>query len=94
MDVKKLNEETISFIQEMVESHQYFYLKYSVPHDVFAFEKEHNIQMFHDFMDFKNPIFSKIETLEKSDQPLIQILENLKKEIQSIFHWMKSILKR
>ena len=74
---KKLNEETISFIQEMVESHQYL-PKYSMFHDVFAFEKEHNIQMFHDFMDFKNPIFSKIETLEKSDQPLIQILENLK----------------
>ena len=53
---KKLNEETISFIQEMVESHQYL-PKYSMFHDVFAFEKEHNIQMFHDFMDFKNPIF-------------------------------------
>ena len=38
------------------------------------------IQMFHDFLDFKHPIFSKIETLEKSDQPLIQILENLKGE--------------
>ena len=76
---KKLNEETISFIQEMVESHQYL-PKYSMFHDIFTFEKEHTIQMFHDFLDFKHPIFSKIETLEKSDQPLIQILENLKGE--------------
>ena len=68
---KKLNEETISFIQEMVESHQYL-PKYSMFHDIFTFEKEHTIQMFHDFLDFKHPIFSKIETLEKSDQPLIQ----------------------
>lgn len=76
---KKLNEETISFIQEMVESHQYL-PKYGMFHDIFTFEKEHTIQMFHDFLDFKHPIFSKIETLEKSDQPLIQILENLKGE--------------
>ena len=62
---KKLNEETISFIQEMVESHQYL-PKYSMFHDVFAFEKEHNIQMFHDFMDFeKSNHFLKIETLGK-----------------------------
>ena len=53
---KKLNEETISFIQEMVESHQYL-PKYSMFHDIFTFEKEHKIQMFHDFLDFKHPIF-------------------------------------
>ncbi len=43
-------------------------------------KKNIRFQMFHDFLDFKHPIFSKIETLEKSDQPLIQILENLKRE--------------
>ena len=89
---KKLNEETISFIQEMVESHQYL-PKYGMFHDIFTFEKEHTIQMFHDFLDFKHPIFSKIETLEKSDQPLIQILENLKGKI-SIFLWMRNIQKK
>ena len=49
---KKLNEETISFIQEMVESHQYL-PKYSMYHDLFTFKNEYNIQMFHDFLDFR-----------------------------------------
>ena len=56
---KKLNEETISFIQEMVESHQYL-PKYGMFHDIFTFEKEHTIQMFHDFLDFNVDICSLI----------------------------------
>ena len=73
---KQLNEETIAFIQEMVQSHQYL-PKYNMFHDISTFEKNYEIQMFHDFLDFKNPIFSKIETIEKSDLSLVQILENL-----------------
>ena len=76
---KQLNEETISFIQEMVQSHQYL-PKYNMFHDVFVYEKDHKIQMFHDFLDFKEPIFSKIESIEKSDLPLVQILEDLRGE--------------
>ena len=76
---KKLNEETISFIQEWLNLIN-IYLNIVCSMTYSQFEKEHKIQMFHDFLDFKHPIFSKIETLEKSDQPLIQILENLKGE--------------
>lgn len=71
---KHLIEDNISFIQEMVISHQYL-PKYTLFHDVFKLEK--NVQFFHDFLSFDNPITSNIYPLEKSDLPLNQILNQL-----------------
>lgn len=76
---KQLNEETISFLQEMVQSNQYL-PKYTMFHDLFTCEKENQFQMFHEFLDFEKPVMSNIYPIEKSDLPLFQILENLQGE--------------
>lgn len=73
---KHLNEETISFIQEMVQSHQYL-PSYNMFHDIYAMEQQNSIQMFHEFLDFEKPVLSHIEPIEKSDLPLVQILDNI-----------------
>ena len=73
---KQLNEENISFIQEMVNANQYL-PKYTMYHDLYKLEKENKMQMFHEFLDFKKPVLSNIYPLEKSEQPLEQILNSL-----------------
>ena len=66
---KQLNEENVSFIQEMVGANQYL-PKYTMMHDLYTFEKENNIQMFHEFLDFNEPVLSNIYPLEKVEVSL------------------------
>ena len=71
-EYKQLNEENVSFIQEMVLANQYL-PKYTMMHDVYSLEKAYDIQMFHEFLDFKEPILSNIYSLEKVEPSLSTI---------------------
>lgn len=73
---KKLNEENIAFIQEMVQDYQAL-PKYTMFHDIYSMEKKHEVQMFHEFLDFEHPISSNIFPIEKATRPLNEQLSEL-----------------
>lgn len=76
---KKLNEENIAFIQEMVQDYRAL-PKYTMFHDLYLIEKECSVQKFHEFLDFENPITSNILSIEKAEHNILNILENIPKK--------------
>lgn len=76
---KKLNEDNITFIQELVQDYRSL-PKYTMFHDIYELEHENHIQMFHEFLDFDYPIMSNIYPIEKSGMPLAHQLEHLQGE--------------
>ncbi len=73
---KQLNEENIAFMQEMVQDARWL-PKYMMFHDIYELEKKHTIQMFHQFLDYQHPIESHIQSIERVDLPLSEIIMNI-----------------
>ena len=74
---KKLNEDTIAFMQEMVIDHK-MVPRYMMFHDLYEIERNYSILMFHEFLDYKNPITSNIYPVEVIREPLDEFLLSLK----------------
>ncbi|MDD7280567.1 transcription-repair coupling factor [Floccifex sp.] len=69
---KKLNQENITFVQEMVEDKRYL-PEYVLFHDLYSLKAMY----FHEFMDFKNPISSEIYPIEQANVNIEQILSTI-----------------
>ena len=74
---KKLNEDTIAFMQEMIQDHK-IVPRYIMFHDLYALERNNPIQMFHEFLDYKEPITSNIFPVEFTFKSIEEVVENLK----------------
>ena len=72
--VKDLNENTIVFMQEMVQDRRCL-PQYQLFHDLNKLSK--NSLSFHEFLDFKEPILSKINPIEPAHSPLNEIMEQI-----------------
>lgn len=69
---KQLNNENISFIQEMVQDRKYL-PKYILFHDLY----KNDYMAFHEFLDFHHPIQSDIYPIEKASQSIEKIMETI-----------------
>lgn len=76
---KQLNEENISFIQELVQDYKAL-PKYTMFHDLYVLLKQQDVLEFHEFLDFDHPITSNIFPLEKANQPVLNILQDIGQE--------------
>lgn len=66
---KKLNEDNIAFIQELVQDRKSI-ARYIMFHDLYRLEAKHSFLMFHEFQDLEDPIFSNIRPLDPISQGL------------------------
>ena len=73
---KKLNEDAISFMQEMVQDHK-IVPRYIMFHDIYNLERNHPILMFHEFLDYKEPITSNIFPVETVYKSIDEVVEGL-----------------
>ena len=80
---KKLNEETISYMQERVQDHISL-SKYMLFQDIHMIMQKNNILEFHEFLD-EDSIVSGIFPLEKAALPLINQLEAIDKQKKIYF---------
>lgn len=71
---KRLNEDNIAFIQEMVQDRKSL-SKYSMFHDLYEIERKHSCLMFHEFQDLHDPVISGIYPIDPIDRSLSQFFE-------------------
>ncbi|EOS60132.1 transcription-repair coupling factor [Firmicutes bacterium M10-2] len=71
---KKLNEDNIAFMQEMVQDHKAL-PRYIMFHDLYHIKEYKNFLMFHEFQSLKDPISSGIHPLDRIAIPLTQFFE-------------------
>ncbi len=74
--MKQINEENVAFLHEMVEDNRAL-PKYEMFHDLYTFEKNHTITMFHQFLDVAHPLSSSIQSVERAEVPVDDILRSI-----------------
>ena len=74
---KKLNEDTIAFMQEMIQDHK-IVPRYIMFHDLYALERNNAVLMFHEFLDYKDPITSNIFPVESTFKSIDEVVDQLK----------------
>ena len=64
--------------------------KYTMFHDLYVLLKQQDVLEVHEFLDFDHPITSNIFPLEKANQPVLNILQDIGQE-KYILPWRKKI---
>lgn len=71
---KKLNEDNIAFIQEMVQDRKSLG-RYIMFYDLYVLERKHRFLMFHEFQSLSDPVSSGIHPLDPIGVPVSQFLQ-------------------
>lgn len=74
---KKIREENIGFVQELVTDHRSL-PNYTLFHDLVNLQKDRPFQVFHEFADLKHPILSQITPVDPVQEPLDIFLKNMR----------------